>query len=570
MKQMLLTRSSQSENHYGPFTSEILSTEGLTGFESIDVDVAGWPELGAGDVVILTRCFLYAAEIESLWQAVSRGARLVCFFPSPRLAQRFGWKSERRVAYPGWVRIRAGYPGAGPAIQAHVPVALFNTCDPAAACMPAADAVMPDGSQSASPAVVQQDVGSGKVVFFFYDLPHAIARIRFGNPDLSSVLTLGWPELHAGDLFAGQVDERVRHLPQADFHAQLLARVLADIAAWPMPRLWYYPEAAHRSVAILQSDDDNSTEAQFRELSDCVVSNGGRITFYLMKDTQVSPPLLAELRRLGHTFAPHINAHNSGDEWSLAFPEAIREETALFRERHGACSGTLQCHCGPWKGYMDWVPAFRDAGYRLLFAYISLPAELWHNYMCGSGRPMRFFDGKGVLHDCLQQPLVIYDDGSLIDMIRDQVGELLRRFDAHLADVLERTHTALPFLSHPVSFATYSRPFMEACFERLRRAGVPILNGDEWLDFIDRRARVKTLVPERTGTGWRHRIAGLRGTMTLMLPVQGKAAGIRVMIDNVPSQAVFARRLEQDYLFVQLSGTGQPIVVETQEGGSAK
>ncbi|NQU11761.1 hypothetical protein HQ590_13285, partial [bacterium] len=401
LRQYLLTRRQQPENAYGSFAQEILVAEGLTGFETVDVDQDGLPDFQPSDVVILTRCFPHIAEIEQLAAAVERGVRLVCFQPSPRLAERFGWNPRKSVVLPGWVRIREGCPGAGLPIQAHVPAALYDPAEQNTGWQAIADAVRPDWTEAGAPAVVRQAVGQGELVLFFYDLPAAVARIRFGNPELASYLTTGlWRWWHACDLFVGHVDERVKHLPQADFHGQLLAKVLTDVASYPLARLWYYPQAAQRSVAIVQSDDDGSTPEQFQEISECLRARGGTATFYLVHTTLLSEQMVRDLRGGGHTFAPHADPHRCTDERCFDFPRILREETADFKRRFGDCSSTIQCHCAPWHGYLDWVPMFRQEGYRLLFAYLAGPTNHWHTYMCGSGRPLRFCDQTGQLHDC--------------------------------------------------------------------------------------------------------------------------------------------------------------------------
>ena len=50
-RQVLVTRSTQPENTYGPFAAEILRAEGLMGFRSVDIDTAPLPEIGPGDLV---------------------------------------------------------------------------------------------------------------------------------------------------------------------------------------------------------------------------------------------------------------------------------------------------------------------------------------------------------------------------------------------------------------------------------------------------------------------------------------------------------------------------------------
>jgi len=573
LRQYLLIRSSQPENLYGRFTAEIITAEGLNGFRCVDLDRKPLPDLGPGDLAILTRCYLRDAEIDALLTAIEQGARVVCLQPSPRLATRLGWTTLKRVIYPGWVQIRNGLPGSGMPIQTHVPVALYQPDKLGDTWTSVAQAVGADWADSGCPAVVQQSLGAGKIALFFYDLPLAVARIRFGNPELASHLTTGlWDFLHAADLFIGHVDERVKRLPQADFHGQLLVKVLTDVAVYPLARLWYYPEAGQRSVAVVQSDDDWSTPEQFRALSAALRKRGGSATFYLVKDTALTEGEVAQLRSEGHTFAPHVNPRLCRDEWRFTFPDAIREETLLFKQRFGACSPSIQCHCAPWQGYMDWVPEFMRNGYRLLFAPLSLPVPMLNAYMCGSGRALRFYDRDGTLFDCWHQPVVTYDDASVTERIRNNVADVIGDFERILRSALERTHTALPLLSHPVSYATYSSPFIEGCLDLLQVEGVPIFNGDQWCDFLDRRSAVRVRQSRLADGTLRTVVEHLRGRLALMLPVAagGGATPPPVKINNAPASGVVHHRLDQDYLFVAVDAEGDEgrVTVDARLSGS--
>ncbi|HOS44698.1 MAG TPA: hypothetical protein PK794_13495, partial [Armatimonadota bacterium] len=216
-RQWLFVRSSQRENAFGPYLQEVLRTEGLHGFRTVDLDAGGLPELGAGDLVILTRCFLQRDELMRLYQAVAAGARLVLLHPSVLQAHRFGWEPHKRAVQPGWVAVRDGYPGAGMPLQTHLPIAGYapgEAVDDLSIIAGTVDAAWQDAG---CPAVARQRVGQGSVALFFYDLPKAVARLRFGDPDLASVETSGqWHWTHASDLFAGYLDDRVTHRPQAD------------------------------------------------------------------------------------------------------------------------------------------------------------------------------------------------------------------------------------------------------------------------------------------------------------------------------------------------------------------
>lgn len=547
----LLIRSRQLECAYGRFINEILKSEGLNGFRIIDLDTSPLPDILPNDLVILSRCFLRQSEMEHLCSAVEKGSRAVCLEPQPSLAQRCGWAPRKTVIHPGWVKIREGYPGSGKPVQTHVPVSLYEAVENAGDFEAAADAIDSEWKQSGCPAVAKQEIGKGQIVFFFYDLAKAVALIRFGKPDLASCLTTGtWGWQHAGDLFAGHVDERTKHLPQADFHSQLLAKILTDICPYPLARFWYYERASHGTAVVFTSDGDMSKPDQFEELSDQLVKHGGNATFYLLKNTRLTSEQVDGLRQKGHTFAPHVNPHNAADEWRFSFPELVDQETELFKRRFGACSVSLQCHCAPWQGYMLWLPHFTRHGYRMLLAYISLPAPMWNRYMCGSGRPLKFVDVDGSVWDCWQQPVITYDDTSIQERIDSEPDVLIRDFEVQLEDALDSHHTTLSVLLHPVSFSTYSKPFFKPCMDLLQKKQVPIYNGDDWCRIQDRRHAVEISQELTSDNTVSYSIKNLNGQLPLMLPQ--KTAKMDVYVNGKKTNGVVSRRLEEHYVLIEL------------------
>lgn len=548
LKQWLLISSGQPENRYGPSVDEILKSEGLNGFSLHDLRT-GIPDFTPQDLAILTRCQVTTQEAEALKNAVGQGLRLVCLQPYWNLTKLFGWVPAKQVLHPGWVRIREGYPGAGETLQTHVPVALYDPVD-ATEYSIVADAIDAAWEMSSFPAVVRQSFGAGEVVFFFYDLPKAVARIRFGDPELASQLTTGaWEWLHAIDLFMGHVDERVLHLPQAEMHTQLLAKVLTEICAYPLARLWYFEKAEQCAAANFSSDDDWSTPEQFRDLSDTLVQRGGKATFYLVGDTALSDDEVQEYRDMGHSFGPHVNAASAKGEIPFRFPEELRKHSAEFLARYGESSVSLQCHCAPWQGYMDWLPNFVVEGYRMLYNYISHPQ--WLNlFMCGAGRPLKFVDEDGVIFDCWQQPMQSYDDATLVERIGEDLPAVVAEFATLLRASNERFHTAIGIGSHPVSFSTYSKPFLTACFDLLKEAGVPIYSGDDWCRYCDRRHAI-TMQYFRGPDGALHlQMENVEGGFTLMIPAPENTV---ITINDEAAQTVRLRRLADEYLFMSIS-----------------
>lgn len=554
LRQFLLVRSQQPENEFGPCLQEILKAEGLNGFTVLDLDNEPWPEWRAGDIAILTRCLITAAETTALFEAVEHGLRLVTIQPPLNVAWRLGWKSQRNVVHPGWVQVREGYPGGGYALQTHVPITRYIAGEEMGDFVTVADAVNADWSPIDAPAVVKQRVGDGEVVSFFYDLPKAIARIRFGDPELASYLTNGnWDFLHALDMFGGHVDERMLDLPQAEIHAQLLAKVVTDISPYPLPRLWYYERPEHRAAANFSSDDDWSKPEQFQDLSDSLIARGGRATFYLVDDTLLPDEKVEYYRGLGHTFGPHVNAMRPKEDWEFNFPSQVEKETNDFKARYDGGSLSLQCHCAPWRGYSFHLPVYMANGYRLLYSFLSHPTWL-NKYMCGAGRPLKFISERGEVYDCWQQPMTTYDDQSLIPLITNNAPEVVAQFAEMLIPVLGKTHTAIGIGSHPVSFSTYSKPFLTGCWDELQREGVPIYSGDDWCLFSDRRHAVEMSCANAASSGMKISLTNVATSLSLMIPL-AEDAEARVLVNGEAVPTFRYRRLEQDYLFVALEAS---------------
>jgi len=552
--QYLLGDSSQPENTYGRFAEQILLAEGLMGFTRVDLAEGPLPDLQPGDLLLVTRCLLRRAQAEAILEAVTRGVGAVFLQPQQLIAERLGFAPACRVVYPGYVSACKGTPACELPLQTHLPIPCYDRPEGGTAWQTIAQACDAEWQQAGHPAVVKGRLGHGAVVLFFYDLAEAVARIRFGKPDLGGYVTNGhWAWPHALDLFMNHTDERVAHLPQADLHAQLLASALTDVAPHPLARLWYYEEAAHRTAGVFESDGDTSTPEQFRTLAAALERRNAAATFYLMKETRLSEEDVRALRARGHAFGPHVDPCGRDEELYFAVPDALGEETALFRERFGAVaprvSPTLQCHYAPWPGYMSMLPAHVENGYRLLFAYMPSPLGLWGKYMCGSGRPMKFFDRDGALHDCWQQPILVYDDLSLTEFLRDRAEEACSIIDAAVTAALDRNHTTTPILSHPVSFCTYSSPVIEHCFDRLHDAGMPIYSGDQWLRFLDRRAAV-CIAQQRNEQGELVcEISCLQGRIPVMVPA---AAAPQVTVNGKAARGGIESRFGAQWRFIQL------------------
>ena len=91
-------------------------------------------------------------------------------------------------------------------------------------------------------------------------------------------------------------------------------------------------------------------------------------------------------------------------------------ELPLDKKRYGRDVKTCQFHCGTWRGYMELIPTYVKNSVRMAVTYTSL-LNVFHKYMTGSSRPMRFIDQNGEIYDCYQQSNQSYDDVSIKDIL---------------------------------------------------------------------------------------------------------------------------------------------------------
>ncbi len=245
-------------SRYSHFLTEILRSEGYADLTSLAFEQLNAEELSRHDLVCLPRSALTWDQIDLLVNYVAAGGVLVAFQPDYQLIRRFGLEPTF-----------GGSVGARLTINTSLPALAFLCAEPIDVVVPTVHWRI-DEKVNATPLATLTQEGSefgaihaavmiqheqGKVLCFAYDLPHAVARLRQGNPDNVDLgVTYCDDANRTNELFVGQLDPSQLHLPQADIHTALLARMIDTLA--PRPRLWYYPVLAQQSVLIMTSDED--------------------------------------------------------------------------------------------------------------------------------------------------------------------------------------------------------------------------------------------------------------------------------------------------------------------------
>jgi hypothetical protein len=496
---LILVKGDQKENAYGRYAGEIMRAEGLNWYSIEEFQHQDPDYLARSKLVVLTHCFVRQSEIEKLVEYVQEGGRLVVFRPCLRLAQALGLQPTYASQKGGCLQIdrthAVGHGLCQQSIQIHGMVEHWVLADGSDLSVVA---WLGDGWKIPDkPAVVTGPLGKGRLAVFAYDLPATVAAIRQGDPERANTLSAGLDGIYRpSELFVGHLEEEVALIPQADVHTALLASVVDWLLEGPMPRLWYYPQPRQRSVLIMTSDDDWSKIEEFEQLIAATEKRGGRITFYLVPGSHVPASLADEWAKRGHVFSVHPDfeairgraeepRQHGLDEQYFLEREMLSASIRQHTERFGVPVRTIRHHAARWLGTVEAARILEELGVRMDFNWVSIwPFSA--TYMIGSGRPMKFVDEDGSMINLFQQSTLYSEDVILAPFIfslKWSTEHALAHATRMLEENLEGYYTPMGLNSHPVSFADYSGQFVETLFDMARQHGMPIIAGEEWLDF---------------------------------------------------------------------------------------
>src|SRR5262249_37123844 len=102
---ILVVHSSTSTNTYQNFVPELLTTEGLNGFQSAELSDLTAAFLANYDVVVLPHLTLTSAQAALFQNYVSAGGTLIGFRPDLQLASVFGVASLGTTLNEAWLKI---------------------------------------------------------------------------------------------------------------------------------------------------------------------------------------------------------------------------------------------------------------------------------------------------------------------------------------------------------------------------------------------------------------------------------------------------------------------------------
>lgn len=540
---MLLVRSDRDSTAiYSRYLHEILRIEGFAAIEEVALE--DLPERLASPVdgVILPRMVLPAATADRLAAWVRTGGRLIALHPDAILLRRLGFTPGYHQVVSGTLAFEGGGMLAGlplEVVQVLVPTLAAtapgdNPVETLATLSPSDDPFSP------RPAIWHATIGSGQAVLVAFDLAKAVARLRQGDPDLADMPNEIYDHIHRpSDLFRGQIPPQQAAIPQADVLTAVFGRIVEDLI--PQPRLWYFPAPDQRGVFVQTSDDDWSTIEQFEVMTGVLRDYDAHCTFYVVERSQLTTDHLDRWEADGHTFSVHpanradVNGLPPFEESQrLWVPEMVRENVARHREQYGRPVNTIRNHAIRWVGYVELARLFAELGIRGEANYFTM-GPIPAGFMTGSGRLGRFVDTTGEMIDVYQiashwtEEILVSDAHGFSERWLYSKGRAVT--NGIITAAATRFHTPIVVNSHPVSFATYSRPLIESNWQTARGLGIPIVSADEWTAFTDIRNGVTI---SHDGSGWALRAGMAVPQASLLLPEGTSApAGARLTSQTI-------------------------------------
>lgn len=499
----LFHHTGERRSRYSHYLAELLRLEGLIDFTEAELSTLTEQDLTGEDLLILPRAALSEGQMQRLLDYMQGGGKLLALLPDAQFVARLGLRPRHQAVDNGYLQIDGTQTQVAglctEPVQIIVPAVGWQVTDPAQVTVLAQLYPTPAATDAGAPGVVHCQVGQGAAVLFAYDLPHTVARLRQGNPEHVDLCYAGLDGIYRpSELFVGQLPVGQMHLPQADIHTALLARVIETLA--PRPRLWYYGEAARQSVMIMTSDDDWSTLDQFDTLLAGLADYNAHASFYVVPKTHLTTELMDQWERAGHTFSVHpalesdtVRGVPVHEPQSRLVAPMLETNISRHQAQFGRQPRTVRQHAVRWLGYVDAAQIEAQLGIRMDMNYIAVSPYLGH--LCGSGRPMRFVDTDGTVIDCYQQPTHWTEECLIHPEFVFSFKWTVEKAVAETAALIERAahefYTPIALNSHPVSFATYSSPLITGNWATAAAAGMPIISADEWLAWTEARNGVQ-------------------------------------------------------------------------------
>jgi hypothetical protein len=545
---------------FGRYLPEILRAEGLNEFDVAGVGQLSAPLLASHSVVVLGPTALSGAQVATLAAWVQGGGDLVAMRPDKGLAGLLGLADAGGTVSDASITASPTSGVTTASMQFHGAADLY-ALNGASAVASLSDA----GAANGRPAVSTHSVGAGTAAAFAYDLGRSVVYTRQGNPAWAGNDRDGFSPIRSDDLFFGHkpgddepdwVDLDRVAIPQADEQQRLLANLITQAAATPLPRFAYLPRGLKAAV-VLTGDDHGAggsgTDTRFANNAALSAPGCSVASWECVRSTSYAYPSNVDVSNVptGDELALHpwvsgtqsgsTNATGAGS--CLDFPSAAGYAGDLFKqlgEFNAKFSSiapppvTSRNHCIVWSDW-DSVPKAEAAnGIRLDTNYYYWPGS-WVNgragLMTGSGFPMRFAQTDGALIDVYQATTQLNDEltGVLAADLNTELGLLNTLLDNAFDKGYWGTFTANNHTDGEAVAGGDAVIHAVQAKAAARGVQIPIISAKQLLDWADGRGASSFQSLSFAGGQLSFRIAPGPNTTGLraMLPINGSTGALQ-------------------------------------------
>jgi hypothetical protein len=503
---------------FGSYLPQILQAEGLNDFTT--AASVGAASLGGYDVVVLGPDAVSDADAAALTNWVNTGGNLIAMRPGASLAPVLGLSAPGASLSNAYLKVDTSTgPGAGivgETMQYHGAAATYALNGATAVATLYANAT----TATANPAVTLYSVGSagGQAAAFAYDLAQSVVQTRQGNPAWAGTDRDPFAPIRSDDLFFGGaqpdwVDLAKVAIPQADEQQRLLANLITQMAATPLPRFSYLPRGLKAAVVLTGDDHGTGTSGTSARFANntaasapgCSVANWEcvRSTSYVFPSTVDVTDVPAGNELALHPWvsgSPNGSA-GSGSTTCNNFPSLssfgsdLTLQLGQFNAKFGGIAAapvTSRNHCVVWSDWDSVAQAEAAHGIRLDTDYYYWPGS-WVNQraglMTGSGFPMRFAQTNGTPIDVYQATTQLNDE--LTDDATSDLNTELAFLSTLLNDAFDKGYYGVFTANNhtDISGVPGGDDVIDAVHAKAIARGVqiPIISAKQLLDWVDGR-----------------------------------------------------------------------------------
>jgi len=524
-------------NVFARYVTEILKTEGIFSFESIDVstDQLDSALLRQHRLVISAAPSRYRGILE---QYVRQGGRLIVLNPGAAYDSLLGVRSSNEILESSYLRANPGNRvGAGISsvpMQCHGGISLLQPTH----AVSVANIYFDDSTSTPYAAVGINRFGLGTSAFFSYDLGRSIVFTRQGHVRSRSadMDADGDGVFRTADLYFHTLDYSKLMIPQADEQQKLFIQLIYSLLdeETVLPRVWYFPDESP-AIALVTGDSHGiSSQSEIRHLTDYVHDRGGDYSLFEYPSA-LSPSFDSLLVAMGHSVEPHVYYPRIGNVFFMRIKlwiaswfspsyfirpglseleQEVRYASRSFHDKVGRAARVSRNHFLVWWGWSETAQLLAQYGFKMdltvtgmdsrkLFAIPngrSLRTPTGFGYINGSGQPMKYINDRGALIDIFEQLTQVEDDviGGMYttDPPNDSttISTLTEKNRTLIDESVNKYHTALVWNFHP-EHSVFRWPatvpltwdWFAPTVDHLAQSKVPMISAEHWLDFVQAR-----------------------------------------------------------------------------------